>query len=234
MTLAAGQASRRWNPLTLLPALHAGWASDPLWLNSGAAWNTGDLVSAWRNQSGAGDPASTLTTRPVYTTGVFDGKPGVLFNSALTTRLTFNITDIAQPFHILTVIQPVTVATNQVFIGRGTGGGAHGLRINSTPTWGQQWATAVAGGTPDTNPHVVRATVNGSASSLSVDGSVVTSANPGTLALGQISLGCGYDGTTFAQPFNGYMFYWGYYDATAIAAATVDNLGSLLRGFYNF
>lgn len=233
MTAPVGLLCRRFNPLTLLPALHAGWASDPLWLNSGVAWANLDPISAWRNQSGAGDPASTLTNRPLYETGIVNSKPGVLFDG-VDDRLTFNIADIAQPFHILTVIKPLTVLTNQVFIGRGTGGGAHGLRLNSTPTWGQQWATAVAGGVPTAAMHLVRATVNGASSNLVVDGSSVTTSNPGALGLGQIALGSGYDGATFAQPFSGFMFFWAYYDAAAVSATLVDNLGVLLRNFYGF
>lgn len=228
-----GVVERRFNALKALSALHAGSTDDPLWLNSGVPWADNDPVSTWRNDSGGGDPASTLTNRPLYKKNILNGHSAVLFDH-VDDRLVFNITDIAQPFHILTVVSPLDISSNQVIIGRGTGGGAHGLRINSTPTWGHQWATAVAGGVPTIGAHVIRDTANGSLSTLAVDGSSVTAANPGTLGVGQIVLGSGYDGTTFSQPFSGYMFFWGFYNASIVSAALVDNLGILVRNSLRF
>lgn len=220
-----------FNPLTQVTALHAMWAGDPSWSNPG----DGNPVDSWRNQSGGGDPASTGTNRPTYRASVANlgNKPAIEFAGASSQRLAVDIADQGQSFKLLAVFRSSSTSGNPVIIGQG-GNTGNGFRLITTgPAWRLVFNVNLQGGTADTNSHVLRATVNGASSQFWIDESSIASGDAGNFQLTYLTVGSGNSGGTFANPFTGYVAFYGVYSG-ATSDASLTTLANDLRTHYGF
>lgn len=224
-TALVGQGG--FNPLNDIPWLHAVWLNDPLWTPPGS----GQPISSLRNVSGGGDPAATLTARPVQlgTTlkyAQFDGS-----NDALTV----DIADIAQPFKVMVVGAYLGMLVSRNLVGFGSATAASGIGINASALWYLNAGTGLQSAVAATASvsHVIRATVNGASSQLWMDEtSIMGPGNAGAGAMDQWSLGSGIvtGGTTsrFAQCAIGFCGIC----SASVSDADLSALAAKLKYYY--
>lgn len=219
-----------FNPNTQVSALHAMWAGDPSWSNPG----DGNPVSSWRNESGGGDPAATLTNRPTYraTVAGLGNKPALEFAAASSQRLYVDTADTAQPFKLVVVAIASAITGNPMLVGNAQGS-ANGLRLITTgPDWRLNWGNSVSGGTPDTVGHVFRATLDGVSSQLWVNEVSNFSGNAGTQSITTLCIGAGATSTpVFSNFWDGNIAFVGYYSG-ATSDASLSTLCSYLATHY--
>lgn len=209
---------------------HAVWAEDPDWTNPG----DGNPVSSWRNESGGGDPASTLTSRPTYraSTTAFNSKPTVQFSGSQ--HLEYDIVNVSQPFVIVVVGSVEGVSTAQALVGSSNSGSSR-LGASGSNQWTYNWGTAVANGTRDSNPHVFVHVANGSSSSLYVDGTLVASGSGGSGALHHLDLGVAHDGDlgTLNRFLTGHIAYAAVYSGKTSRDTEIQDLETALSTYYD-
>jgi hypothetical protein len=219
-----------FNPLTQVTALHAMWAGDPSWSNPG----DGNAVTSWRNESGGGDPAAAGAARPIYraTVAGLGNKPAIEFDTATQQDLYVDVADTAQVFKLVVVALASTVSGNPMIVGNAQGA-ANGLRIITTGTdWRLNWGNSVSGGTPDTNGHVLRVTLDGVSSQLWVDEVSQFTGNAGTQSLTALLIGAGATATpVFSNWFDGYIAFVAYY-AGATSDGDLTTLCNDLKSHY--
>lgn len=235
----ADPALRTFSPyLPKYPAAtHACWAADPDWSNPG----DGNAVSSWRNKSGGGDPAqATGANQPIWraAVSVLGGRSAVQFDGS-NDVLDFDIANISQPFKLLAVFASTSgadgVAGRSLGIGDSLGFG--GLLENAANKWGVQvGGTAVVAptATVDTNPHVMRATVNGASSQLWLDGTSLATGTVGLDACARFTLGAGSTAAaSFASFFKGYLAFAAIY-ASSVADADLLALERAFGSYHGF
>lgn len=210
-----------FNPITQVSALHAAWAEDPSWTNPG----DGNAVSSWRDGGSNGtDFTNTGSARPLFrsSTAALNSKPTIQFDGTDDYLRGSNPAQ-AQPYKIIVVWQYVSVTSGRIV---GTAGGAGGINTQGA-AWRINAGVSLSGGTPNTSPHVMRATFDGASSQFWLDGTSVMSGNAGTnqIVTPQLTLGASGDATpsTFGT---GHMAFVGVYTGAtsdvALAALAAD------------
>lgn len=174
-------------------------------------------ISAFTESSSNAAAVSVVSTQnPVQATGskqptydaalaAFNNQPVVTF--ATDDVLAVNPADIAQPYYLVVVGATAGGSGVERLVGIGTNTG-YGLGDDGTPDWTFSAGTAIAGGTPDANPHLFRATANGASSALLVDETSVVASNAGATGLTVLALGAGVSTLdTYANYLSGSIAY---------------------------
>lgn len=206
---------------------HGFWAEDPKWTKPA----DGAAVASVRNNSGGGDPAqATGAAQPLYAQAVaaLNGRAALLFDG-VDDYLDVDITDLAQPFQIVSVFKLNSLAAAGRIVGRGATATSNGIGFSSSSgLWTSTWATTVSGGAANTSPHVRRDVINGASSSFDIDGTQNAAGNVGSIGPARLTIGAGNDGTTRANFWAGYIAFLGIYPSTTDLAALIV----ALRGYY--
>lgn len=150
---------------------------------------------------------ATGSKQPTYDASLaaFNNQPVVTF--ATDDVLAVDVADIAQPYYLVVVGATAGGSGVERLVGIGTNTG-YGLGDDGTPDWTFSAGTAIAGGTPDANPHLFRATANGASSALLVDETSVVASNAGATGLTVLALGAGVSTLgTYANYLNGSIAY---------------------------
>lgn len=227
---AASALPPGWDPRTQVTALHVMWASDPDWTNPG----DGNPVDSWRNHSGGGDPANTLTARPTFRASIaaLNNRATIEFASASSQWLHVDVANIAQTWKVVIVGKAGTVGTGERFVGFGAAAAACVGDTNANAWSFNTQGTLLTGGTSDTNAHVFRATAAGASSQLWVDESSVASGNAGSSSVVWLSIGAGNNGGASPTAFlNGHVAFVGIY-AGATSDASLSALCDDLQTYY--
>lgn len=215
-----GQQFNPWSAAYPTPT-HAVWAGDPL-----GGYADGVATTTLRNQSGGGDPTQAIAgNRAVYRAVVaaLNNRAAWEFDGT-TDFYDFNIADIAQPFQVLGVVKLAATGTARNWLGRGGSSTAHGVGVESSNAWRQNWGTLSSGGTANTAAHVQSTVANGASSTVDVDGANVVASTSGTGALGRFVIGAGSDGVTQARFWSGHVAYVGLYPAAAVLTTLIADL----------
>jgi hypothetical protein len=175
------------------------------------AVNDGDAIAGGADLSGVGNHVAQATAakRPTLKLGILNGKPGFLFDGVddflSNTSL---VATYSQPSTLMVVAKQVALApggSNVKLIDGADSTHRYVLQDNNgTPdNYAIAASTALNGGVPNLNPHVLAGIFNGASSSLYVDGTSVASGDAGSQALIGISIGAKFDGT---GTVNAYIF----------------------------
>ncbi|MCC7354553.1 MAG: hypothetical protein IT330_12470, partial [Anaerolineae bacterium] len=118
-----------WSPTVTPTPTPTGWqpyslSGMQLWLRADdLVLSDGSPVASWPDASGAGHDASQASAenRPVFKTGILNGKPAVRFVGASSTYLTYDGTWLANtPFTIFIVDANTTTGGSKYYLGGGT------------------------------------------------------------------------------------------------------------------
>ena len=230
---SAGEA---FNPMTVLPWLHVGWADDPDLLAANA---DGALVTSWPNKGSAGGsshPATTGTTRPTMRHAVagLNGHAGVQFNTAAQTRLQFNIADVAQPFRRVIVYYDPTATASTTYWGTGGSATTAGIGIGTTGALyvGMSSTVITLQNPAPAGVHIVSERMDGATSKGSLDGAGYITGTTATLALTWLGLGGSASASgVLGRWVSAHIAFWGVLDGSVTDAA-VDALVDELMGYY--
>lgn len=169
----------------------------------GSAARLGPHVSSWRNISGDDIIQSTPGYQPVIDYNGLGGKRAVVFDGT-DDRLLNNIVDIAQPISLVVIAQSDTGTGTQTLL---AGGCTIYISSSFFATFaGSPAPSAVAG---DTAAHLHHAYFSGASSVQYLDGASISTANPGSNAYNQITLGSANAGTS--NFLDGSVAFWGVY-----------------------
>lgn len=226
---SAGGVGADFNPLTQVTPLHAVWVEDPAWTNPG----DGNRVASIRNVSGGGDPAQA-TNGPIFrsSVAVLNNKPALDFTASNSERLTVDIADVSQPFKLVVVYAPKTVAASLNIVGFG-GASSHGFGMAGVPvgSYVSSGSILYETSTMDTNAHVALCTLNGNLSSIQIDGNTPVTGAAGATSLSRWKLASGGLGASDGRIADTYMTFCGIY-AGATADVDLGQLADDLRAFY--
>jgi hypothetical protein len=137
-----------------------------------------------------------------------------------------------QPFKVVTVFRLTSTPAAQAGIVGFGAGATHGFSYVTTPNWRISTGNNLSGGTPNTNGHVARMTLNSTSSQLWIDGtSVVGPANASTNSMTRWKLACLGSGATNANFASVQIAFCGIYAGTTLDADLVT-LETALRSYY--
>ncbi len=182
----ATAAAPSFNPLTgwTTDPVHGVWASDPLWTPPA----DGGAVSSWRNGGSVGTPnftQATGTKQPTYraSTAAFNNKPTVQADGTDDSLAATFGAAVSQPFYVVAVAAKSKAANAAEALwddaSVGAGAGYPFFTDTGASTWRLGGFATLAGGTADTNPHLVNTTSNGVSSAFAVDGTTIASGTTG-------------------------------------------------------
>jgi hypothetical protein len=228
--IASGAAGVAYDPLSALPWSQAWWAENPA-----DTFTDGVAVPTWK---GAGSAPVDLTQasaglRPIYRASVagLNNQPALQFDGVDDIMAATGLATIAQPYTFAAIFNLTTVAPSLVVVvADATGIGGQKIGIN-TAQWAMSAGTGIAGGTATTGPHLATGFNSGASSTITVDGTVVVTANAGTNA----AAAARYAGAR-GNPANwmtGYLAFWGVLaraltapEAAALRAYSQSHYGS--------
>ena len=187
--MQSGGGAAAWTPASI--------AGLQLWLDAAqiAGLSDGDAVSTWADASGNANDVTqgTASSRPTYQTNELNGKPCVRFDG-VDDFLRCTTFSQAQPLTILCVskLTETGIATRRMFDG-----------ATSRVLIGQQFAPDLLFFAGSTAPNYTGYTLpwpwryytgvfNGASSQQFVNGASIGTANPGTQALTDLLVGCGF------------------------------------------
>ena len=174
-------------------------------------------ISAFTESSSNAAVVTVVSSQnPVQATGskqpTYDAALAAFNNAAVVTFATddvlaFDPANLAQPYYLVVIGATAGGSGVERLVGIGTNTG-YGLGDDGTPDWTFSAGTAIAGGTPDANPHLFRATANGASSALLVDETSIVASNAGATGLTVLALGAGVSTLgTYANYLSGSIAY---------------------------
>lgn len=145
----------------------------------------------WVDDTGNGwsPTQGTSGARPVCDADGINGNPAVAYVTS--DQLSIGSLTLAQPFSLVLTVLPSMADATQRYIGFNTDSGARcvGQSATGSGAFSMNAGSLVEGGSPTTNPTVLRYYIAGAASTCHVDGTLTFSGNAGALGINQIILG---------------------------------------------
>ena len=199
----ASQPQLFWTPIQL-PGLMSWWdASDLSTITASSG-----LVSQWRDKSGAARhmAQATGTNQPTTGTRTQNGL-NVLDFDGTTDYMSTAVAAYSEvsPYSIFVAFKNDVGANSltNIVVRCVDGTAAGSISKDSTNTWRMNAGTAIAGGTPDANPHGISAIFNSTSSYLRLDGTVLGGpTNVGTAGFTQYRVGANNSATS---PWDGFV-----------------------------
>jgi hypothetical protein len=169
----------------LVPVLPCNLPGRLLWLDASTSSTltlSGSNVSQWNDKSGNGNNPlqATMSNQPTYSATGLNGRPAVVFSGNQFLRS--EVPSLAQPYSLFIVTQYAGGgATLTVFDFGNNGTTQSDVFFTNDSTMGLYAGNYFTIGVPSFNtPRALAMVFNGSSSSMSVDGSLIGTVNPGT------------------------------------------------------
>lgn len=228
-TATATVSTPAFNPVTQIPWTHAFWAGGTEFAALGLA--DGAAVTTWPDEIGTLDATQgTAGAKPAYrATGGSNSKPCIdadggdrLSNAGSAPQ------EIAQPL-TLVVIGKTDVATGGTFVSGGNAGSDRCQVYLGSNVWAHFAGTQVFTATSNTNWHLHAVFFSGASSVYELDGTSISTSNPGTQPHQGVSIFADNGG---AGSFDGKIAFVGIYTGNARAHANWTSFKSGVASHY--